>query len=168
MSWQGTLSASAWSYLALVVSQNQPQLFINGVSQLLGQISPAPLSFVVTTFGYPINSFALSYLGAFDEVLLYARALITSEVVAEYSTGVASGNSLVGFWPFIEGEGPSVADTSGFANNAQIAGLTNTSWVLGFVSSALSLNGSNTTYLQLPPSAPTVKETFSFSVWVRL
>ncbi len=149
-----------------MVSQNQPQVFINGVSQQLGQITASPLSLVLTTFGSP-NNFASTYLGSFDEILLYRRALITSEVVNEYSTGIANSNSLVGYWPFQEGQGQYVADTSGFGNNAQIIGLTNTSWLFGFVSSALFVNGTNASaYVQLPSTAPVVKTTFSFSVWV--
>jgi hypothetical protein len=76
-----------------------------------------------------------------------------------------AANGLVASWPFDEGSGTAVQDTSGHGNNGVLSG--DAQWIGGFSGSALSFDG-NTGRVRVPDSAsldPTAA--VSVSAWVR-
>jgi Fibronectin type III domain. len=80
------------------------------------------------------------FKGKIDEVRLYDSVLSNNEVMDIY------GNGLVGYWKFGEGNGITVADSSGKGNAGTIYGPT---WTTGKIGSGLEFNGTDN-YVSIP------------------
>ena len=68
-----------------------------------------------------------------------ALLLLGSVIALGAASPAYAANGLVASWPFDEGSGTAVHDTSGHGNNGIISG--NAQWVSGFSGSALSFDG---------------------------
>jgi hypothetical protein len=95
-----------------------------------------------------------------------SAALLLVLIIALVGASAAhAASGVVASWPFNEGSGPVVTDTSGHGNNGTISG--DAQWVGGFSGSALSFDG-GTGRVRVPDS-PSLDPTASVSVaaWVR-
>jgi hypothetical protein len=86
---------NGWTHIAVVYSNKQPTLYVNGIKVRTGVTSPE-------TFVYPSKNFGGSYStaagfqfktygpykGLLDEVTIYNRALASNEVASIYNAGI--------------------------------------------------------------------------------
>ena len=79
-----------------------------------------------------------------------AVLLLASVIALAAAAPASAANGLVASWPFDEGSGTLVRDSSGHGNNGTISG--DAQWVGGFSGSALSFDG-NTGRVRVPDSA---------------
>ena len=94
-----------------------------------------------------------------------ALLLLGSVIALGTASPAYAANGLVASWPFDEGSGTAVHDTSGHGNNGVISG--DAQWVDGFAGSALSFDG-NTGRVRVPDSASLDPTTaVSVSAWIR-
>src|ERR1051326_2278244 len=77
-----------WTHVAVVYSNQQPQLYLNGALVRTGLIS-ARSSYPSTCFGDAANLGYGFYAGLLDEVSIYNRALTASEIAAIFNAGSA-------------------------------------------------------------------------------
>src|ERR1051326_1909491 len=77
-----------WTHVAVVYSNQQPQLYLNGALVRTGLIS-ARSSYPSTCFGDAANLVYGFYAGLLDEVSIYNRALTASEIAAIFNAGSA-------------------------------------------------------------------------------
>ena len=94
-----------------------------------------------------------------------ALLLLGSVIALAAASPAYAANGPVASWPFDEGSGTAVHDTSGHGNNGVISG--DAQWVSGFSGSALSFDG-NTGRMRVPDSAsldPT--NAVSVTAWIR-
>ena len=79
-----------------------------------------------------------------------------------------SHGALVGYWTFDEGQGTTIADTSGYGNNGTLVGATASTWTRGRVGSALYFDGTSATGVYVPNSPSLqLSNAASFAAWVR-
>lgn len=78
-----------------------------------------------------------------------AVLLLASLIALACASPASAANGLVASWPFDEGSGTLVHDTSGHGNNGTISG--DAQWVSGFSGAALSFDG-NTGRVRVPDS----------------
>jgi alpha-L-arabinofuranosidase len=96
--------------------------------------------------------------GQIDDVHFYNIAL---------SSKAAVDLAAVGYWTFDEGTGLSAADSTGNSYNATLQSAA--TWATGKVgSSALSLTGTSTSYVDIPQAAINTATSFSAAAWVKL
>ena len=94
-----------------------------------------------------------------------ALLLLGSVIALAAASPAYAANGPVASWPFDEGSGTAVHDTSGHGNNGVISG--DAQWVSGFSGSALSFDG-NTGRMRVPDSASLDPTTaVSVSAWIR-
>jgi len=80
--WTGTLSTSQWTHVAIVYSNRQPSIFVNGALVHTGQQSPRPHVYaphIIGGNGYDWGSGW--YSGLADDVTVYDAALTPTEVL---------------------------------------------------------------------------------------
>ncbi|WP_405976364.1 LamG domain-containing protein [Streptomyces sp. NBC_00988] len=101
-------------------------------------------------FGNTVSSTAAPNIGAYN------------------GSGVAAPTATSGaYWPLDEGSGTSSRDATGDANTATLKA--GASWTTGKVgSSAVSLTGGSTSYVDIPTTAVDTSASYSVSAWVRL
>lgn len=81
------ISSSDWTHLAVVVSKDQPTLYINGELAKVGLTSAKPLTFFPTALGSAgAGGYGAPYGGDLDEVRAYDRTLAADEVQALYNS----------------------------------------------------------------------------------
>lgn len=103
-----------WHHVALVISEDGQQLYIDGQADAAGNLRREPDKAPwVVKIGRTSDDFGGDFHGLLDDVRLYARALTAAEIKA-HSQGSAAepDGSLVGHWPF-DGTGQ---DASGSRN----------------------------------------------------
>ena len=76
------------------------------------------------------------------------------------------GRGLIGYWPFDDGQGISVADYSGNGNGGTINNETPTMWKPGKIGTALELNGS-TRLVEIPHIHKYLIDSGTFSIWYK-
>jgi len=98
----------------------EQRLYLNG--ELVAEGTQPPQSRTPTSSW--LGSFdgsSQQYAGCLDDLRLYARVLSPTEVQAEAAGEAVSSEALVGFWPFDEEPGTSVAyDRSGHGNHGTL------------------------------------------------
>ena len=111
LSFPAVLLPTVWTFIAVTVSKGQPLLYVNGVQQQVGMRATGSIALNTDYIGYPADS-TQSYRGALDELQIWSRALQQADVASAYTLGIAvgTGNNLVAFYPFSEGQGTSTAD----------------------------------------------------------
>lgn len=94
-----------------------------------------------------------------------AVLLLASAIALATASPASAANGLVASWPFDEGSGTVVHDTSGSGNKGAISG--DAKWVSGFSGPALTFDG-NTGRVRVPNSASLDPTTaVSVSAWIR-
>src|SRR5260370_14056002 len=91
----------------------------------------------------------------------------TSSLTQFTSPFAFAGTGLAGYWKFDEGSGTTASDASvdGYTGTLQ----SGASWTTGQIGShALSLNGSNTSYGDIPNTVVDTTQSFSVAGWVKL
>jgi len=116
-----------WYHVAHVQTQiddaadvYEQRLYLNGELVAEGEQPPqsrTPTSSWLGSFDGSSQQFA----GSLDDLRVYARVLSASEVQAEAAGDVVSTDGLVGYWPFDEVPGTSIAyDRSGHGNHGTL------------------------------------------------
>ena len=96
--------------------------------------------------------------GSIDDVQIYNTALSAKDAV---------DLAAVGYWTFDEGTGTSAADATGNASTATLQ--SSAGWGTGrFGTSALSLNGTNTSFADIPHTVINTAQSFTVTAWVNL
>jgi hypothetical protein len=91
----------------------------------------------------------------------------TSSLTQFTSPFAFAATGLAGYWKFDEGSGTTASDASvdGYTGTLQ----SGASWTTGQIGShALSLNGSNTSYVDIPNTVVDTTQSFSVAAWVKL
>lgn len=103
-----------------------------------------------------------SICGRFALVALVTVALFSPSV----SQAAISAKDVAGAWLFDENSGAVVADASGNGNKGALMG--KAAWVAGKTGSAVSLDGTNDSYVQIPSSASlSMTDEMSVTFWVK-
>ena len=174
--WNGTVSG--WTHIAVVYTNKQPSLYINGVFVKTGLTSLK--SRVYPSLGqWAGNAYNLSggigggnygyFNGQIDEFRLWNSSLPAATIFANYNKIIQTlpATNLYAYYRFDEGSGNITADLSG--NNLQGTLVNNPAWVVP-ASTPLSGYGSAYTYLWSPgnetDSAITVHTSGTYSVTV--
>lgn len=141
------LADSRWHLVNITLSGTSAQIYVDGVAKgSFTKAIPGSDNNGVLSFGAEVGTGASrNFSGNIDDVRIYSRALSSSEIKTLYQFGTAQTKSvqksgLIGYWPMNEGAGSKVNDMSGNRNSGI---LSNTSWVSGKFSNALSFNGSS-------------------------
>jgi RHS repeat-associated protein len=123
--WQGAVKG--WTHIAVVYTNRQPKLYVNGELVATGLTSPR-------TLVHPSASITGGYYGGFlgttDEVRIWNRALTGEEIKANknvYLTGTEPG--LVAYYPMNEGSGTVLTDVSTRKLGGNKALNNNTAWL---------------------------------------
>ncbi len=135
------------------------------------------------TLGRFASAHDTEWLGSFDDVRIYNRALSAIEVTQLYRYGSAKiaeskspgslASGLVGHWTFDGGDldwtTARATDKSGRSNNANMFSFaTSTSIASGITGQALTFNGAtNYVNVNTPSGFPTGASPISYSVWVK-
>src|SRR5262249_13715879 len=88
-----------WTHVAVVYSNQQPRLYLNGALARTGLVSSRS-SYPSTWFGDAANLGFGFYAGLLDEVSIYNRALTAAEIAGIFNAGSA-GKCLPPVPPFI-------------------------------------------------------------------
>jgi len=98
----------------------EQRLYLNGELVAEGTLPPQSRTPTSSWLG-SFDGSSQQYAGSLDDLRLYARVLSPSEVQAEASSELVSTEGLVGFWPFDEEPGTSIAyDRSGRGNHGTL------------------------------------------------
>src|SRR5258707_1256221 len=91
----------------------------------------------------------------------------TSSLTQFTSPFAFAATGLVGYWKFDEGSGTTASDASGDGYTGTLQ--SGAGWATGQIGShALSLNGSNTSYVDIPNTVVDTTQSFSVAAWVKL
>lgn len=106
--WTGTISG--WTHIAVVYSNQRPNLYINGVFVKQGVVSGKSL--VHPSFGF-MGSPQGSMAGSVDEIRIWNVIRTPTELLASYNTTIPSNTpNLAAYWPLNEGSGTILHDAS--------------------------------------------------------
>jgi hypothetical protein len=94
------------------------------------------------------------------------QSTLSAAAVTVQNSAVSIVNGLIGYWPFDDGSGTTVRDTSGAGNNGTLQG--DATFGTGLMNGALVLDG-GTGYARVPssPSLETITNTFTICAWVK-
>jgi hypothetical protein len=157
---QGVFEVGRWTNIVIVfdksVSTNQPQVYLNGVSQHMTQSTVNSGAFTSDAASRLVigRRWADYLIGAIDEVQLYTRALSITDVSDIYAGGVGHygpvGANCVANWHLDEGSGSSAADATGNGNTATLQA--GTTWALGIIDPAASAAASRPPVVEAGPA----------------
>jgi hypothetical protein len=169
------LSITSWSYLSIIVQNNMPSLFINGVFVRQGLPSTG-------TCALDLASFGLGYSGALDNVVVHDIALTPSFALELYLFQKSQGLNELSFlysvilsdlagassaFLFDEGAGLLTYDFNS-DKTASLVNMDQSNWIQGVSEYALQFqsdsNLSQTDYLALS-QAVQVSTTFTIDFW---
>jgi subtilisin-like proprotein convertase family protein len=157
---------NGWTHIAVVYSNKQPTLYVNGVKVRTGVTSPE-------TFVYPSKNFGSSYdtelgfqfnlygpyKGLLDEVSIYKRALSSDEIAAIYNAGKAGKfataapmppyldtdqDGIPDFWEITFGQNPTNASNNQLSTNPNYIGYTDLEEYLNWLAMPHALTVTNT------------------------
>jgi RHS repeat-associated protein len=119
--WQAPTPLTTWTHVAVVYTNRQPSLYING--QLVRQTT---VNVPGTARGYVHPSASLgggSYLGSMDEVRIWTSARSATDLVTSKNTVLTTlPATLLGYWRFDEGAGQVARDMTSFYNDGHLKG----------------------------------------------
>lgn len=178
----GTVPLNQWSHVVVTFDRdstsNTPTFYVNGSPVSSGVVVDAGSSASCGTFFEGTDAAFDFYIGQrvdgnrtfdgyIDDVRLYDRALVASEVFTLYQQ--AQNYGLVGHWKLDETSGTSVADSSGNGNTGTFSGEAAVVSAAGKIDTALSFDGSDD-YIGISDDETLDFGTgdFSFATWVNV
>ncbi len=99
--------------------------------------------------------------------LVFLLLMLGSSTLSLNAHQAAAATTQAGYWNLDEGSGTTANDISGQGNNGTLQ--SGASWAPGVIgSSALSLNGTNTSYVDIPSPVINTAQSFSVAAWVKV
>ena len=154
--WPG--SVNGITHVAVVYSNNQPRLYVNGELKKTGLKSSKTVHIRPNYIG---GHFYDYFNGLIDDIRIYDRPLSAGEIEQLYS----ERTGLVAHWKLDEGEGTTAYDSAGTNHGILVNGPV---WTTGKVDGAIRFDGSNDC-VSIPDSSvfDFGMRDFSMSVWFK-
>jgi hypothetical protein len=154
--WQGTLNG--WTHLAVVYTNKQPSLYINGVLVKTGQTSTK--SYVHPSTGFGGGPYGY-FKGSIDELRIWNMTRTASQIqTAKKTSLLGTTPGLVGYWKLNEGIGSTAVDATASNNTGTLSkGFNSLSGVNNLLMPPLTTTSAS---WQVPSTAP-VSPTFTWS-----
>jgi hypothetical protein len=154
-----TVADGSWHYLTWVNYSNKTMdMYVDGKKEASG-VSSAQSSGPVNQIG---RNWYRTFNGSIDQVQIYNYAKNQAQVAWDYNRGKP-----VGWWKMDEGEGTTVYDWSGNANNGTLTNMdATTDWVDGKINKALDFDGSDD-YVTITNNFTSGLSGITISAWVK-